>query len=143
MEKRLLDYAQYYIGCRCLNTWFPESHPEHNNDWTLVGVCVKHGKPYKLENNDSDTSTNSIKLILRKLQSLSDDEWGIVITECSLPGDLLLVKFLKSSFFSKDNNDRYYWTVVNKALNSLRRLSVDVDGLIESGLAIDAATLPK
>src|SRR5882672_10792825 len=78
MEKKLLDYIHYYIGCRCLNTWFPESHPEYNNNWTLVGVCIKHGKPYKLENDDSDTGTNSIKPILRKINSMSWDEWSEV-----------------------------------------------------------------
>lgn len=71
------DYAGYYIGCRCFNTWFPEDHEEYDRDWILRGVCnnvTSYYKSFLLENDDDFTWTDSIKPILRKLEDITDDE---------------------------------------------------------------------
>lgn len=141
---KLQDYAQYYLGCRCLNTWFPENHPEYNNNWNLVGVCVKHGKPFKLENDDSDTATDSIKLILRTVDSMTRNEWDDV--KMRLSADVVLTEA------SIRYKDKPYWVIIleNRInTNTLRfndgieliRLGYDLFGLIENGLAIDSKTL--
>lgn len=73
-EKKLRDYAQYYIGCRCLNTWFPEGHDMHNANWVLRGFRSTNEKCYFLDNEEDETWTDSIKPILRKLEDMKEEE---------------------------------------------------------------------
>jgi triacylglycerol esterase/lipase EstA (alpha/beta hydrolase family) len=70
----LKDYIQYYIGCRCVNSWFPEDHDMYNANWVLEAYCSKDIKPYKLDNENTFTWTDSIKPILRKLEDMSIHE---------------------------------------------------------------------
>jgi len=143
----LKEYAQYYIGCRCLNTWFPEDHPEYNRGWFFMAFRTARDtvNAYGLETENQEylTGTDSIKLILRKLEDVTDDEWWDIETKTSILPDSIGTGGLKDSFFNMHYRSRYHWTIVNQALSELRKRSVDVDGLIDAGLAVDSKTLPK
>lgn len=141
-EKKLQDYLHYYIGCKVQKDSFALDYP------TIEGV---HGDtviiskyPYRTPNCDKIFtrpriwhSISFVKPILRRLDDISDGEW--VEIEMLLP-NVYAKDFLKNVFM---NNGLCHWTVINDALNILRKRCVDVDGLIKSDLAIDAATLPK
>jgi hypothetical protein len=121
MEKRLQDYAQYYIGCRCFNTWFPESDENYNNNWKLVGFRSDSEKPYGLENDEDYTWSDSIKLILRKLEDITEEE----------KKNLHIGRCFDFQCYRADQ------------FNELLAKGFDLFGLINSGLAIDAATLQR
>lgn len=140
----LKDYAQYYIGCRCFNTWFPEGHEEYDHNWVFNGYCPTYGtkgNPYYLENEDDVTWTDSIKPILRKLEDISDEEWLEIEHETSILPDAIGWYGIKESFMKMDTQHRWHWTVTNEALIILRKRGIDVDKLINNGLAIDSKTL--
>lgn len=117
---KLQDYAHYYIGCRCFNTWFPESHPEYNNNWILCGYNKAAGKPYHLENKEEETRTNSAKLILHRIEDCPFE-----IGEMRLIRDSITYRILKYAAVTKYLTDKH----------------IDVFGLIKSGLAIDYKTI--
>lgn len=71
---KLIDYAHYYIGCRCLNTWFTPDHDGYNAGWKLEGFHASRARPYGLENEHDITWTDSVKLILNRLEDLTQDE---------------------------------------------------------------------
>jgi len=146
MGKKLQDYIHCYIGCKCANTWFPEGHENYLNGWRLTGYLSTSIKPFELENDEDNTYTDSIKPILRKLDSMSLDEWAEVKEQLS--ADLVM------NAESVRYKDKPYWVLVleNRVnTNTLRlndglvliRLGYDVFNLIESDLAIDASTLTK
>jgi hypothetical protein len=68
------DFVHYYIGQRCLNTWFPEEHPNYNPGWVLTGFDRDAHRPFKLETEEDFTWTASIKLVLRRLEDMTEDE---------------------------------------------------------------------
>lgn len=68
------DFAHYYIGQRCLNTWFSEDHPNYNPGWVLTGFDRDAHRPFKLETEDDFTWTDSIKPVLRRLEDMTEDE---------------------------------------------------------------------
>lgn len=141
---KLQDYAPYYIGCRCLDTWFPEGHEHYNNNWILSGYVQDMAKPYCLENKLNNTWTDSIKLILRTVDSMTRNEWDDV--KMRLSADVVLTEA------SIRYKDKPYWVIIleNRInTNTLRFndgielicLGYDLFGLIENGLAIDSKTL--
>jgi hypothetical protein len=71
---QLKDIIQYYIGQKCFNTWFPEGHEQYDNGWVLTGVVASYPKPFALENEEDCTWTDSIKLILRRLEDMTEEE---------------------------------------------------------------------
>jgi hypothetical protein len=123
----LKDYAHYYIGCKCFNTWFPEGHEQYDNDWILGGFILNSSKPYCLENSDKDTWTDSIKPILRKLDDITNEE-------CEAYNDIM--------FTCHSVNKLQDQMKTQAALtNYLLSLHFDLHGLITLGLAIDVETL--
>jgi hypothetical protein len=147
MEKKLLDYAAYYIGCPCVNTWFPEDHDCYNAGWKLDGVRLSSIKPYILENATDTTSTNSIKFILRKLESITEVEAKEMQNEL-LPGwgQKYPTHWHHEEMLSFITGSMRPTLTPSGAFNCTHYLLnryFDLYNLIESGLAIDAATLPK
>lgn len=71
---KLQDFAHYYIGCRCLNTWFPVGHEMYDRNWQLKAIDTYSDNPYGLNCYAEFTWTDSIKLILRKLEDITEDE---------------------------------------------------------------------
>jgi hypothetical protein len=79
--------------------------------------------------------------VLHRLEDMTEEDWRKVTSETKLAHDTISMESLKDSFIHGGFNDRYHWTVVNMALIALRKLWIDVDGLIPAGLALDAKTL--
>ncbi len=48
---------------------------------------------------------------------------------------------VKDNFLTNNYKNRFHWIIVNEALVELRKWSIDVDGLIEAGLAMDKTTM--
>lgn len=72
--KNIKDYASYYIGRQCLNTWFPPDHDAYDAGWKLAGFRISYYKCFLLENDQDFTWTDSIKPILRRLESMTEEE---------------------------------------------------------------------
>ena len=125
MEKKLSDYLHYYMGC---TFWTPNSEGQVNNK--TIGYII-----------DMIDNGTKVQLHLRRLADMTEEDWQKVTSETKLSHDTMAVESLKDSFLKGGFDDRYHWTVTNMALIALRRLGVDVDGLIPAGLAIDAKTL--
>lgn len=70
----LQDYAPYYIGCPCLNTWFPADHSCYNSGWKLQGFQVTSVKPCLLESDTDYTWSDSVKLVLRRVEDMTEEE---------------------------------------------------------------------
>lgn len=87
----LRDYAPYYIGTPCYNTWFPPDHDEYNAGWVLKGFRTTSEKCYMLESELDITWTDSIKPILRRLEDMTEEEAIAVHREATktpfLPAD--------------------------------------------------------
>jgi len=128
---KLQDYIHYYIGCPCIY-YMADDDPEGYHmplDYDII-------KRWLADQDETD-----IKLILRKLEDMTEDDWRKVTSETKLSHDTISMESLKDSFIHGGFDDRYHWTVVNHSLISLRKIGVDVDGLIDAGLALDAKTI--
>lgn len=157
-EKKLQDYIPYYIGCRCLNTWFPEGHDQYDNNWILMGFHSGYPKPYCLENDEDTTWTDSIKPILRRLESISEDEAKFLLhfnDNHEIINSERILNYYTFSYRWKDEQFESGYGYSERALwfkqknwhtdhfNYLLKQHFDLFGLIDSGLVIDSATLPK
>lgn len=140
MSKKLEDYIHLYLGCKCVNSWFSEEHKEYNKGWTLMGIVRDSDKQYGLETGNEYTWTDSIKPILRKLDSITDEEWNQIEPQLLIP-DAWGYYGIRDNFIKRIAAYRFDWAIVNEALVLLRKMSIDVDQLIDAGLAIDANTL--
>lgn len=82
-----------------------------------------------------------VKLLLRPLSDIADAEWDEIESLIDVLFDAQGMGGLKMNFLSDKDDERFSWIIVNDALIELRKRNVDVDGLIEAGLAIDKTTL--
>lgn len=114
MEKKLSDYLHYYLGCKVM-------YPGMANPKTLTGRWLQS----LLE------KTVSVKPILRRLEDMTKQEeeeleiikGARVVYRSHLP---IEIKF--------DTPDTFHWML---------KRHFDLFGLVDAGLAIDAATLLK
>lgn len=76
MEKsQLQNIIPFYIGCRCLNSWFPPSHEMYNKGWILKGIDKTNPiRPYILQSGDLITQTDSVTLILKRLSDITKED---------------------------------------------------------------------
>lgn len=126
------DYAPYYIGCRCFNTWFPEGHKQYDKGWKLMGVCpayARNGKPYLLENEDDYTWTDSIKPILRHLSDMTKEETDELE---KIKGTKVVYRSHLPMEIKYDTPETFHWML---------KKQFDLFSLIENSLAIDSKTL--
>ena len=72
---------------------------------------------------------------------MTEEDWEAVTRETKLTHDTIARDSLKDSFIKGGFDDRYHWTVVNKAIIALRKRCIDVDNLIDAGLAVDVKTI--
>jgi hypothetical protein len=156
--KELKDFIHLYLGCECktpdgilvlngLNitdsryqVWFYCRWDDKKNCYLpkrnaeILGKQSMVGKAFKY---------SEIKPILRPLSDVSDKEWDEIEEKIDLFFDAQGMGVIKDNFLSDKNDERCGWPLINDALIELRKRSVDVDGLIESGLAIDSKTLKE
>lgn len=125
MEKKLQDYLHYYLGC---DYWTNNSQGNLNAK-TLHDVI------------DMCNRNKEVELHLRRLEDISDDEWFKIECETSVAPDAIGWHGVRESILTMDTRHRFHWTITNEVLIILRKLSVDVDGLIDAGLAVDAKTV--
>ncbi len=124
-EKKLQDYLPYYIGCKMM---YSSHHEPQNEPYILTFKNIEEA----IEFGD--------RPILRKLNDITDQEWDQIESETSIMQEAHGYQAVKDSFFNPHINYRFYWPIVNETLQILRKRNVDVDELIDSGLAIDAST---
>lgn len=84
-----------------------------------------------------------IKLVLRRLEDITDDEWLDIEQETSIAPDAIGWHGVRESIMTTDTRHRFHWTVTNEVLIILRKRGVDVDNLIKNNLAIDAKTITQ
>lgn len=123
---KLQDYINYYIGCKMIRSshWQPQNEP-YVLDYKNIAEAIEFDD----------------RPVLRRMEDMTEKDWGTVTKSTKSVSDYIDRDSLKDSFINGGFDDRYHWTVVNKSLIALRKLGVDVDGLIPAGLAIDAKTL--
>lgn len=124
IEKKIQDYLPYYLGCRVIAA----PYGGQSNRWEVgefIGINILNVAHIKLDNWQSiaDISCSCVKPILRKPDSITDEE-------------------IKESI-GTDNYETSFPTYSPSDFVYLLSRHFDLFGLIESGLAIDAATLPK
>lgn len=149
------DYAPYYIGCRCFNTWFPEGDKPREYNWILAGFRADNEKHYLLENDSHFTWTDSIKPILRKLDDITDEEIKELIGWHKLNETYADVSFERCNSgiiinYSIDAGDEgvykqshniTYHVFSPKEWKYLLSKGFDLFFLIKNGVAIDSKTL--
>lgn len=81
------DYAHYYIGQPCFNTWFPADHEAYNAGWKLTGIQSTSVRPFGLENETDKTWTESIMLVLRRLEDMMEEEAITIARLCFFDRD--------------------------------------------------------
>lgn len=152
---KLQDYAPYYIGCRCFNTWLPEGHEQYDNGWILGGFILNSSKPYCLENEDKDTWTDSIKPILRLVEDMTDDDIKLFFEYdrlIRLYRDVSFSRFMGGitvnySVETEDEGwypqsyDFHFHKLSSLQLHRLLKAGFDMFSLIKNGLAVDSKTL--
>jgi len=122
---KLIDYLPYYLGC---DYWTNNSQGNLNAK-TLPDVI------------DMCKREMGVQLHLRRLKDMTEEDWEAVTRETKLTHDTIARDSLKDSFIKGGFDDRYHWTVVNKAIIALRKRCIDVDNLIDAGLAVDVKTI--
>lgn len=167
------DYIHYYLGQPCVNSWFPEEHKEYNKGWRLMGIRhIESGKSYRLETEDEETWTDSVKPVLRRIKSLTTqellqiarlaffdqpmnypDNHYRIVTEAG--GSAHAVR-IDNDWFEKElrighrtGNLWLSWKTAQteriqnqpQIFHYLLSLGIDLFGLLDAGLAVDAETL--
>jgi hypothetical protein len=120
---KLQDYINYYIGCKMIRSshWEPQNEP-YVLDYKNIGEAIEFGD----------------RLVLRRLEDLSDEEWLEMESETSIAPDAIGWYGVRESIMTMETRHRFHWVITNEVLIILRKRGVDVDGLIPAGLAIDA-----
>jgi hypothetical protein len=121
------DYAGYYIGCKCLNTWFPEGDKPREYNWVLAGFRTDSEKHYLLENDSHFTWTDSIKPILRRMGDWVGNEISVYNTLVGRTTD-----GVHSVLIPYNTPQSFHW---------LLKQDFDLFGLIDAGLALDSKTI--
>lgn len=124
---KLQDYAHYYIGASCFNTWFTPEHDAYDAGWKLCGIRTDNEKCYMLENETDVTWVDSIALKLRRLEDMTEDEireYGKLVE--------LRTDGVHSVYISCDTPESYHY---------LLQQGFDLFGLITAGLAVDIKTI--
>ena len=167
---QLKDYAHYYIGKPCLNTWFTPDHDAYDVGWKLVGFNASRVKPFELENDTDTTCTDSIKLKLRRLESMTEEEaeqlaliysgaksvartkgiasnWHYYLCYFgdNEEGELLIIAAdgcaWYAHYFDKSLPGHRNIVGEHKAFHYLLQQRFDLFGLIDAGMAIDGKTV--
>lgn len=151
MSKDIRDYIHFYLGCEFANSWFPEYHKEFSRGWKLTAIDYSNPRPFRLEETEDYTWTDSVKPILRKLESMTPEDiaglaiaYGMkdfVVTKANCEGHIIQMEYLKNG---ESQTDFIHWYVYQLNANVFHYLisqGFDLFGLIDAGLAIDKSTL--
>lgn len=156
MGKKLQDYIQYYIGCKCVRTDITSTGYQYS---LYAYDCDPLSRaPYYIGSDSGYYWVREIKPILRKLDSMDDADiksflnWNrlnelyvdvsykkeelAIILNYSIPcdGDIVYPQSVTIMPKIELRSDQFDHLIKN---------GFDLFDLIESGLAIDASTLTK
>jgi hypothetical protein len=118
-------------------SWFPEGHEQYDRAWIFTSIDYSSPKPYRIENPEDEYSwTDSIKPILRRLSSMTDDEilhCGKLL--CAIPNNsadfTFEIQHHHNTIGASYSSDRYtsgqYFSIYNE------KNKVDTVGHIEIG----------
>lgn len=162
MDKKNTDYLPFYLGCKV-----QVRKKDRNKEWLTGRICEvtrksNHGDWIKVWFEDVHTVLNAewqelssnahtffigydeIKLILRNLSDMAEEE--IHELETAMWGNWEDPKLgdkesVLKMFINDSSHDRPGYEITVKATNWFRKNGFDVDGLLESGIAIDKKTL--
>lgn len=125
------DVAHFYFGCA-------------TTDGKMTGAC-DWAAYCDTDHKTQSVSWENLRVALRPVSDLTDEEYYEKV--CPLFGieNGLYDKawFIKQWDFIPDERGFFPLNDSVKVINFLRSVFIDVDGLIESGQAIDATTLPN
>jgi hypothetical protein len=132
---QLNSVVHFYLGCRCMNSWFTKEHEMYNNGWRLNGVDYDHPKPYTLTTEGKETRTDSVILILLPLSSMTEEEKSeaILLNGGNVPKVKLLDKFLRLVGEQPAFTSEAFCYLIKKGF--------DLFGLIPTNQAIDSTKL--
>ncbi len=142
-ELDIKDYLHLYLGCEV-------KHQSFVNPLILSSVSDIKGVRIRGKEDDVSCATliENFKLILRPLSSMTEEEkieiaiifgWshGDNVTKANATEEL----FDKNGYWNKITNiSGSSW---NKVINYCRKQGIDMDNLIDAGLAIDKTTLKQ
>lgn len=133
--KDIKEYLPYY-----LEKYFDfEGH-----EWQISSVGKTYVTGIRYSATGGWQSVNILhsecKPHLRLLSDVSDEEWNEIEGETSLMPDAHGMDAVRDNFMIGTDEYRLGWEIVNEALIILRKRGIDVDGLIDAGLALDAKT---
>jgi len=141
--KKIIDYINFYLGCEVT---FPESTlgAKYTIAASMNGTAYLN-MAYKGRFSTVIQDIRIIKPLLRKMDSITEDECKNLYY--NIYNEYHKGMTYKSWWLDEDNehyttNFRLYAGEhrVN-AINYLRSISIDMDGLIDAGLAIDKETI--
>ena len=136
--KKIEDYIHFYLGCPCQYLMMGRGIISEVSIDSKYGILVSVKLDGSIKHIQCPLS--DIKLILRPLISVTDIEWE------KIEYDILIAEgtgydMIKNHFIIGTIKYRMGWKCSNESLVRLRKIGIDVDGLIEAGLAINSTTL--
>lgn len=152
---KLQDYAHYYIGASCFNTWFTPDHDAYDAGWKLSGIRTDNEKCYMLENETDVTWVDRIALKLRRLEDMTEED-----IKSFIEYDRLIKLYHNVSFnfynncitvhYSVDTEDEglypqsheiHLFKLTPLQFHRLVKAGFDMFSLIKNGLAIGIKTI--
>lgn len=152
---QLKDVIHYYIGCDVIvdgkeRGRLMGANPIPNSVgqvyWDIITEEMKlededFCMPY---NDDPDMGELRIKPILRRMEDIAPEHWDCIEQDIEELTGIDCLNCSKTGVrFNFLDDQRFGWPIVNAALIILRKCGIDMDGLIESGQAIDIKTIPN
>lgn len=162
------DYIHYYIGQRCLNTFFAPGHEMYNVGWILTGFDTESVHPFRLTDIEGEryTWTDSVKPQLRRLSDMTEEDLKKMVNEfalidlsnCQYEYETVEGKWvnaiengvvvtslevLDGDYVSMMHKDDEMMPMVpqSKAFHYLLKQGFDLFGIIDAGLAIGAKSI--
>lgn len=135
------DYIHYYLGQPCVNSWYPEDHYEYNKGWIIRMVDPRAERFCFIETEDEETWTDSVKPILRRPDSLTDDEAYHLNKISPYFNSLASEKYIRDRLHVIKKNMADFIGMTPVRVHYLLSLGIDLFGLLDAGLAVDAETL--
>lgn len=140
MKKELKDYLHLYLGCECIlddhNTGILIGFDSqlHNKEVEMVCYTIWDKKDDDWMVYNDDSSFERIKPILRPLSDMTEDEFyefkSFADNDCSKMIHIKNVKDITTNLFHEFEASRF-----------LLSKHFDLFGLIDSGLAVNAAEI--
>lgn len=137
------DYLPFYISAPCFIGDLSWKRPKVAELDLAPYIDLDWGKPVKthLDLHTIQAFADQVTLILRPLSSIPEEEWRDIEQKSSVLPDAWGYNGIMDNFLKDTPDLRFGWPIINETLIELRKRGIDVDGLIDAGLAIDGTKL--